>query len=91
MTPLQIDSRQAKEPARDYHRIGVRISEKLALHDPNLTKRERLVCGFALAGYAAEEISLMLGIGTSTIITYRRRAYSRLGISNVHLLISATN
>ena len=65
MTPLQIDSRQAKEPARDYHRIGARISERLSLHYPSLTKRERLVCGLTLAGYSAEGISLMLGVGTS--------------------------
>ncbi|WP_413818536.1 helix-turn-helix domain-containing protein [Sphingobium sp.] len=68
--------------------MAERISERLALHYPNLTKRERLVCGFTLAGYTAEGISLILGIGRSTIITYRRRAYSRLGISNVNQMIA---
>ena len=72
----------------DYSALAEQIAERLAQQYPQLTPRERTVCGYPLAGYTAEGISLILGIGMSTIVTYRRRAYSRLGVSNVNQLIA---
>ncbi|MEC3947813.1 helix-turn-helix domain-containing protein [Sphingobium sp. HWE2-09] len=68
--------------------LAERIAQRLGRQYPRLTDRERIVCGYTLAGYTAEGISLILGIGISTIVTYRRRAYSRLGVSNANQLIA---
>ncbi len=72
----------------NYSDIAEKITVKLAEQYPQLTGRERLVCGYTLAGYTAEAIGLILGVGMSTIITYRRRAYSRLGVCNANQLIA---
>jgi len=72
----------------DYPALAERIAQLLAQHYPLLTARERTVCGYTLAGYTAEGISLILGVGISTIVTYRRRAYSRLGVTNANQLIA---
>ena len=37
----------------------------------------------------AEAIAIDLGIGQSSVLTYRRRAYHRLGISNIQQLLPA--
>ncbi len=48
----------------------------------NLTPREREVCRRILAGFSSEAISQALGIGLHSTLTYRKRAYERLGISS---------
>lgn len=45
-----------------------------------LTTRERDVCARILLGFTAEAIALDLGIAPSSVVTYRKRAYARLGI-----------
>lgn len=45
-----------------------------------LTEREAQVCTLILMGCSSEAIALRLGIAVSSVITYRRRAYERLGI-----------
>jgi len=72
----------------DYRALAEQIAQRLARRYPGLTARERLVCGYTLAGYTAKGIGRILGIGASTIVTYRRRAYSRLGVSNANQLIA---
>lgn len=47
-----------------------------------LSTRERAVCLGILAGQKAELIAAEIGIAPSTVITYRKRAYSKLGISS---------
>ncbi|MFC3230666.1 LuxR C-terminal-related transcriptional regulator [Marinibaculum pumilum] len=47
-----------------------------------LTERERAVCQGILAGRKAETIAGDLGIAPSSVATYRRRAYEKLGISS---------
>lgn len=48
---------------------------------PALTDRERAVCARTVIGMTAEGIGLDLGIRPTSVLTYRRRAYERLGIS----------
>jgi DNA-binding CsgD family transcriptional regulator len=72
----------------NYVALAEQIAGRLGRHYPRLTDRERIVCGYTLAGYTAEGISLILGVGVSTIVTYRRRAYSRLGVCNANQLIA---
>lgn len=47
-----------------------------------LTERERAVCLGILSGRKTEVIASDLGIAASTAITYRKRAYAKLGISS---------
>lgn len=53
---------------------------------PNLTRREQEVCARATVGMSVEATALDLGIGKTSVMTYRKRAYQRLGISSVHEL-----
>jgi DNA-binding CsgD family transcriptional regulator len=45
-----------------------------------LSTRERTVCLGILAGQKAELIAADIGVAPSTVVTYRKRAYSKLGI-----------
>ena len=47
-----------------------------------LTARELDVCARTLVGLTAEGIALDLDIQKSSVLTYRKRAYARLGISS---------
>jgi len=66
--------------AKDFH---ARL-EKAA---PGLSKRERDVCALVAAGLTSEGIALELGVGINTVLTYRKRAYARLGISSQNELM----
>ncbi len=46
-----------------------------------LTPREQEVCRHILLGFSSEAISQTLGIGLHSTLTYRKRAYEKLGIS----------
>jgi DNA-binding CsgD family transcriptional regulator len=58
-----------------------------------LTAREREVCAGILNGLTSDGIALALGVSRNTVLTLRRRAYARLGISSqgelVRLALSA--
>lgn len=47
-----------------------------------LSERERQVCIGMLAGKKAEIIADEIGVGPSSVVTYRQRAYQKLGISS---------
>ncbi|MCY0964596.1 helix-turn-helix transcriptional regulator [Parathalassolituus penaei] len=47
-----------------------------------LSERERQVCEGTLAGKKAEAIAHELGVAASSIVTYRKRAYDKLGINS---------
>ena len=47
-----------------------------------LSEKERQVCSGILQGGKIERIAAECGIAASTAITYRRRAYEKLGISS---------
>lgn len=65
------------------------IERRLAARLPALSARERAVCARTLGGMTAEAIALDLGIKPSSVQTYRKRAYARLGISSASQLIAA--
>jgi DNA-binding CsgD family transcriptional regulator len=52
-----------------------------------LTTRERTVCNYIIEGCTSEAISLRLGISLNSILCYRKRAYTKLGISSANELI----
>lgn len=58
------------------------MSERLQHMDRGLSEREIEVCSRILVGLTAEGISHELGIGLTSVITYRKRAYGKLGISS---------
>lgn len=47
-----------------------------------LSDRERAVCLGILSGKKAEAIAAELGVAVSSVVTYRTRAYQKLGISS---------
>lgn len=49
---------------------------------PDLTERERQVCARAVLGMSVEATALDLGIGRTSVLTYRRRAYGRLNVTS---------
>lgn len=51
---------------------------------PELTRREREICARSLAGHKAAEIAAELDIGMGTVLTYRQRAYRRMGYTCVN-------
>lgn len=53
-----------------------------------LTGREREVCARVLLGFTSEAIALDLGIASSSVATYRKRAYHKLGIASQNELFS---
>ncbi|MFP1630990.1 helix-turn-helix transcriptional regulator [Zhengella sp. ZM62] len=47
-----------------------------------LSERERAVCVGILSGRKAEAIAGELGVAVTSVVTYRKRAYQKLGISS---------
>ncbi len=47
-----------------------------------LSDRERQVCEGILSGRKSEMIAANIGIAPNSVVTYRRRAYSKLGINS---------
>lgn len=66
---------------------AARLETKLAEHFPTLTPRERSVCAFTMLGRNSREIAMQFNITPATVLTYRRRAYERLGISSAAQLL----
>ena len=53
-----------------------------------LTDRERDVCRRILQGKKAETIAGELGVSTNTVVTYKKRAYAKLGINSRRALFA---
>jgi len=65
------------------------VERRLAAAHPSLTGRERGVCARSLTGETAREIGQALGLSPATVLTYRQRAYQKLGHSKAHDLLAA--
>lgn len=63
------------------------FNARLAGVAPELSERERQVCALIALGVTSEGIGLRLAIGLNTVLTYRKRAYARLGISSQNELM----
>lgn len=64
------------------------LQELLATFAPALSKREAEVCARALQGMTGEGTALSMSITEATVATLRRRAYAKLGISNLNELFA---
>jgi len=67
------------------------IERLLKLRSPMLSPRECEVCARAIAGKTIEGTSLDLEIRRTSVITYRQRAYQKLGISRTNELVALLN
>lgn len=65
------------------------VERRLAETHTVLTPRERQVCARTLIGRTARDIGQELGLGTGTVLTYRQRAYQKLGLSRASDLLAA--
>lgn len=62
------------------------LEERFAARFPELTPREVQVCARAAIGISIEGAALDLGVGTASVLTYRKRAYRRLAITSANEL-----
>lgn len=63
------------------------IEQCIASAPEELPRREAQVCALILYGVSSTGIALELGIGEETVMTYRKRAYQRLGIGSQRELL----
>jgi len=64
------------------------LAARLHALDGRLTRRETDVLSRVLLGITSEGIAIDLGIGINTVLTYRKRAYARLGVTSQAELFS---
>lgn len=64
-----------------------RLEARFAACYPQLTTRERQVCARAALGSNVETTARELGIAKSSVLTYRQRAYQRLGVRSSNELV----
>jgi len=58
------------------------LEERFAERHAELTLRQRQVCARAAVGMTVEATALDLGIAKTSVLTYRKRAYQRLGVTS---------
>jgi LuxR family transcriptional regulator, activator of tox operons len=58
------------------------LSERIRSLNTKLSSREGQVCAAILIGMPAKEISRRVGVEVSTIVTYKKRAYEKLGVNS---------
>lgn len=63
------------------------IARYIEKADEKLSRREAEVCARMIYGSSARETCLDLDIGEETVKTYRKRAYTRLGVTNQRELL----
>ena len=73
-------------PDQEEHKASTFV-ERLCLLNPSLPPREAEICGAIARGMTSEAIALTLGISINTVLTYRKRAYLRLGVSSQNELL----
>jgi DNA-binding CsgD family transcriptional regulator len=69
-------------PADPCHLTPGQLEERFANRFKGLPPREREVCARAAAGVGVEATARELGIARTSVLTYRRRAYERLGVKS---------
>ena len=84
MPALGTSPANAADPEEEIRRLDSLLGPPL----DRLTARERDVCLRVLLGYSSEAIALRLEIATSSVLTYRKRAYARLRISSQNELFA---
>lgn len=61
---------------------AAQLEDRFARRCPSLTARERQVCARAVLGMSVEATAIGLGIARTSVLTFRRRAYRRLGATS---------
>ncbi len=74
-------------PANRLQRMA-ELELRLQVRHPGLTPRERQVLVRIVTGLASGGIALDLGLKLNSVLTYRKRAYARLGISSQNQLFA---
>ncbi len=78
-----------RNPAEQNQDARVRDLEmRLVTIQRRLTRREMEIAARIVIGMTSEAIALELGISVSSVITYRRRAYAKLGIARQNELFA---
>ena len=65
------------------HLRPAQLDARLRALCPALTAREAAVCRALLRGRSSPEIARSLGLRTSSVQTYRKRAYAKLGVATL--------
>jgi len=87
VTPMIDRHRQLTgEVAEDRADRIAELEQRFACRFLDLTPRELQVCARAAIGISIEGAALDLGIGTASVLTYRKRAYRRLGVTSAYEL-----
>src|SRR5690606_38860557 len=76
MLPLNRASKTLARPT------AAQLEHRFAGRCPELTARERQVCARAALGLSVEQTARQLEIAKTSVLTYRQRAYQRLGVSS---------
>jgi len=79
-----------RHAAADRERSGNSIEQferELARRHPGLSPREREVAARVKAGLSARQIGLDLGIAETTVISHRKNAYARMGVTSLRELL----
>ncbi len=89
LMPILIAAVDRHAPAvRTHGKTSVEaFRQDLALRYPGLTARECEVAARARAGRSARQIGLDLGIAETTVISHRKSAYARMGLSGLRDLL----
>jgi DNA-binding CsgD family transcriptional regulator len=77
MLPLNRTRRSTEQPL-----TVTKLEQRFANRYPKLPSRERQVCARAAIGMTVEATALDLGIGKTSVLTYRQRAYQRLCVTS---------
>jgi DNA-binding CsgD family transcriptional regulator len=65
------------------HLLASQLDARLRALCPALTAREAAVCRALLRGRSSPEIASALGVRVSSVQTYRKRAYAKLGVATL--------
>jgi len=87
-TTLQYEARRQTTPGSAVPMTLDTIERRLAALPAGLSARECEVCARAVAGITIEGTALDLDIRKTSVITYRQRAYQKLGISSLNQLVA---
>jgi DNA-binding CsgD family transcriptional regulator len=86
--PLVIHAATQHHALHRQHERNAPMAERLTRLCPALSRRELdVLCG-VLTGYATAEIAQHIGVKPSSVQTYQKRAYQRLGISGQRQLFA---
>ncbi|GGO79208.1 helix-turn-helix transcriptional regulator [Marinobacterium nitratireducens] len=65
-----------------------RVQNERRLLSASLSEREAQICEMVLQGHTAKTIGRRLGLSEHSVVTYRKRAYRKLGVARKSELIS---